>query len=272
MKKLLAISILAFAAVVDSFSAPTNQPPTSAEQLRSEFEAALKAQDTNAIASLYDWQGVSGDTKSMITREVADLLAEKVTSVTLAPLEPNHPIETEMESSKGLVFIDSNIPIIGNIAVTSSLPDEPEGTMTDNLPYGETNNAFYFAGTVMRKVPLRELKERDLKIIVTCPSEQFTYTGSCVYVKDGKKMTANIGGNGSRTNSYRGAYVKSCIVQRTSGEGQIHLKIYEDDKAISRIGHDSGQGVVILEGSTNPKEPISYEIQKSEDILKLFEP
>jgi hypothetical protein len=272
MKKLLAVSFFGFAAIFNSFSAPTNQPPASAEQLRSEFEAALKAKDTNALASLYDWQGVSDDLKEALHKDNMDMMKEKITSVTLAPLESNYPIETESESSDGLVFFDSNIPIIGNIAVTSGLPESPDGETTASFPYGETHNVFYFFGTVMRKIPLRELKERELKIIVICPSEPFTYTGSCVYVKDGKKMTMDISGSGSRTNSYRGAYVKSCTVQKTSGKGQINLKIYEDDKAISRIGYDNGTGVVILEGNTDPKEPISYEILKYEDILKMFEP
>jgi len=43
MKKLLGVLLLGFAVVLNSFCASTNQPPTSAEQLRSKFEAAQKA-------------------------------------------------------------------------------------------------------------------------------------------------------------------------------------------------------------------------------------
>jgi hypothetical protein len=38
-------------------------PPTSAEQLRAEVESALKAKDTNAFTTLFNWQDVSEDMK-----------------------------------------------------------------------------------------------------------------------------------------------------------------------------------------------------------------
>ena len=43
MKQFVAISFLVFAAVVNSFSAPTNQPATAAEQLRSRLASVEKA-------------------------------------------------------------------------------------------------------------------------------------------------------------------------------------------------------------------------------------
>jgi hypothetical protein len=38
--------------------------PTSAEQLRNEFESALKAKDTNSLMQLFYWQGVSDGMKT----------------------------------------------------------------------------------------------------------------------------------------------------------------------------------------------------------------
>ena len=43
MNKLLAVALFVFTAVLNSFPASTNQPPTSAEQLQSMFEGVQKA-------------------------------------------------------------------------------------------------------------------------------------------------------------------------------------------------------------------------------------
>ena len=54
-----------------------------------------------------------------------------------------------------------------------------------------------------------------------------------MYVKGGKEITVSINGIGNRCEIFRGDYIKSCTVQKTSdNQDWITLKISEDGKEI----------------------------------------
>ena len=280
MKRTLFIICLGFLiAVFGLQSAFAKDPPISAEQLRSEFEAALKAKDTNAVMSLYNWRGVSDEAKSsQIETVTINFFDQKIENVKLIPLTSNYSAEDEWETDNGLVIFNPNIPTIGMIEVksqpanTNIYPHDDGSVMS--FPYGKTNNAFYFVGAVMQKVPRTALKEKSLNIIVTIwggnysatgdvtSLELTTFTGSCIYIKNGKEIKADISGSASHTNIFLGGYVKSCTVQKTSGKGWVNLKILEDGRKVFGMESQlSGEGIAV-EGGENSKEPISYEIPK----------
>jgi hypothetical protein len=141
MKQLLAISFLAFAAVLNSFSAP---PPTSAEQLRSEFEAALRTKDTNAIVSLIYWKDVSEKGKSIDTQEAASMVTHEIVSVQLASWPTNLSLENEFNG----IHYKPNLQVIGMIKVKFA---DKQGAVGAELPYGKTGDAFLMAATVEEK-------------------------------------------------------------------------------------------------------------------------
>ncbi len=147
MKQLLAVSFLAFATAFNSFSAPTNPPPTSAEQLRSEFEAALRTKDTNAIVSLIYWKDVSEKGKSIDAREAADMVAHEIVSVQLASWPTNLPLENDFKG----VHYKPNLQVVGMINVKFA---DKQGAVGAELPYGKTGNAFLMAATVEEKSSL----------------------------------------------------------------------------------------------------------------------
>ena len=259
-------------------TAPSKDAPASAEQLRSKFEAALKAKDTNAIASLYDWQGVSNEDKwGQIGNIASFFFDDKIESVKLAPLSPDFSDEDIMETDDGLVIIHKNIPAIGLIEVKSQPTDTNDSPTEMKIPYGKTNNIFYFSAVVTEKIPRSALKEKPLNIIVTIGGGNYsvtgdftplkpptTFTGSCAYIKDGKEIKVDISGSESRTNTFLGSYIRSCAVQKTSGKGWINLRILEGDKQVFiREQQESGKGVVVQDTGFS-KEPVTYEIPKFE--------
>jgi hypothetical protein len=141
MKQFLAVSFLAFATVFNSFSSPTNQPPTSAEQLRSEFEAALRAKDTNAIVSLIYWKDVSDKGKSFDTQEAADMVTHQIVGVQLESWPTNLPVENDF---KGIHY-KPNLQVIGMLKVDFA---DQQGGVGAHLPYGKIGDAFLMAATI----------------------------------------------------------------------------------------------------------------------------
>jgi hypothetical protein len=173
MKQLLAVSFLALAAILNSCSGPTNPPPTSAEQLRSEFEHALKTGDTNALVSLFNWEGVSDDWKSHEIRlDSKDFFGQKTKSVKLSPLPVGYSAEVEMYG----ISYSQNVSVVGMIKVQSAEEAETSNfshSVTREFPYGKKDNRFYLAGTVERKASASEVKERLLAIVSSITDYQF---------------------------------------------------------------------------------------------------
>jgi hypothetical protein len=170
VKKLLAVLFLAFAAVHNSFSAP---PPTSVEQLRNEFENALKTGDTNALISLFNWEGVSDDGKSAKIRLITNyFLGKKIESLKLSPLPVGYSAETEMYG----ISYSQNVSVVGMIKVQSA---EEAGTnnsshsVVGEFPYGKKDNYFCLAGTVERKVSASAVKEKLRAVVSSITDYQF---------------------------------------------------------------------------------------------------
>jgi hypothetical protein len=146
MKQLLAVSFLAFATILNSFSAP---PPTSAEQLRSEFEAALRAKETNAIVSLIYWKDVSEKGKSIDAQETVDMVTHDIVSVELSSWPTNDWatnnlfLETDI---KGIHY-KPNLQAIGRLNVKfSNIPG-----FGAQMPYGKIGDTFLMAATIEEK-------------------------------------------------------------------------------------------------------------------------
>lgn len=187
-------------------------PPATAEQLRSDLEIALKDKDTNAVMSLFNWEGGSNDWREsagmremMIRLQTDDMLNTDITDVALVPLPANFQATQTNEQSG--ICQELNVNAIGLIEVKSS------NGKVGKLPYGKKENAFYIAGVVLRKLPGRLL---CVQVSAGPNPDLFPYTGSWVYVRNGKEITVDTSDKTNRFKTYWGDYIKSCTIKRTS--------------------------------------------------------
>ncbi len=229
MKHRLIVSIVG-SALAFVYSAFAKDSPTSAEQLRSKFESALKTQDTNTVVGLFNWEGVDDYSKGTVIAWITRN-ATNITSVRLSPLPSNFQAivgdkQNDWQGDNGR-RAKFNVAVLGELDLIT-----PTG-VTGQLPYGKKGDSFYIAGLIAYQAPGKSLRVRVLSVPAS------TFTGSWVYVKSGKEVTVNIS---DRTNQFRqgwGDYIKSCAVRRTSTDinprfGSFYFEISEGRENIFR--------------------------------------
>jgi hypothetical protein len=115
----------------------TKAHPTSAEQLRSEIEAAIKVKDINALSELFCWQDVPEEQK---TQNIEDALPTwfilEPPTVTLSSLQP---WDKQRYVVNGMIT-RANITILGWVNVTV----DQDGN-ADAFPYGKFGDGYYIA-------------------------------------------------------------------------------------------------------------------------------
>jgi hypothetical protein len=121
----------------------TYNPPASAEQLRGEFESALKAKDANGIIGMFYWQGVSDNMKSEVSKEITELVKHEWTAVRLAPFPADFKDTIE---ANGIRYRPS-VPVIGWVVVDVL----PKGNAAQ-YPYGKSGDTFYLSCNVEEKI------------------------------------------------------------------------------------------------------------------------
>jgi len=121
----------------------TYTSPTSAEQLRGEFESALKAKDVNGIIGMFYWQGVSDDFKSQTSQEISELVKHEWTAVRLAPFPADYQATIEANG----VRYHPSVPVIGWVVVDAL----PKGN-TAQYQYGKSGDTFYLSRNVQEKI------------------------------------------------------------------------------------------------------------------------
>jgi hypothetical protein len=242
MKHPLSIIGLSFLiATLGLQSASGKDAPTSAEQLRSDFETALKTKDTNAVLSLINWKGVSAEMKSDMSEETADMVKQSVASVKLLPLPADYQPTNELNG----VRYFPNVHVLGLIDVEST-----EKGNAVQMPYGTKDGIFCLASTIEEKTALPATRAKSINILVTGSAmpDAGTFTGAYVYVKDGKEIKEDMNGKGNLSQAFWGDYIKSCTVQKDSdSQDWIQLVISED-----------GQDIFKSE-KVRTKDPVVYE-------------
>lgn len=228
MKRLLFAMVAG--ATIFIFPTAFASPPASAEQLRSEFEAALKAKDTNAVLALINWKGVSAEMKSETVGEMADMTGSAVASVKLLPLPADYQPTNEMDG----VRYYPNVHVLGQINVETA-----EKGNASQIPYGESSGVFYIAGTVQETFDAHAKKSISLGVMVMgrFPREApGILTCSYVYAAGGKEKTASFQCTNNWSEAFWGDSIKSCQVAKISGLGSFKLLITENGKTIFDSG------------------------------------
>ena len=228
-KNFLRLAVTALFLSTASITTFAKDAPTSAEQLRSELAAAIKAKDTNAIISLFNLQGVLDDMKLIPEMMAASLAQDEVASVKLSPL----PADTELTNELNGVRYFPNVTVVGIIDVESKSP----GNATQ-IPYGESAGKFYLPGTVKETFNPNAPREKMLGVmfIGLFQKKSEVINGAYVYLKGGKELTAVVSFTNSMSYNFWGDGIKSCLFTNASSEGSIKLRITEDGKNI----YDSG--------------------------------
>lgn len=140
-------------------AAPTKGAPTSAEQLLSRFESAIKTKDTNALVALVNCQGVSDRMKSLILPMVADIPNHEIATVTLVPL----PEKFQSTNEANGIRYRPNVPPVGLIKV--EFVKTADGVQSMQIPYGSSGGVFCIPGTIEEKLsgPSRDQIEAKAK-------------------------------------------------------------------------------------------------------------
>jgi hypothetical protein len=244
MKKVLAVALFGFATVFNSISAPT-----SAEQLRSEFETALKAKDADTVLSLFNWKGVSDDTNAMASKPMMSRMVtgfvkyekRETVGVNLLPLPAGYEATNELD---GIRYFP-NVHVLGFLGVSYT-----NESNADKYPYGESGGEFYIAGTIQETFDAHAKKSTPLAVMVMgfFPKETPGILNcSYVYVAGGKEKTDDFQCTNSLSKSFWGDYIKSCKVTKVSGVGSYELEI------------DEGTNTVFDSDMVETNDSISYE-------------
>ena len=141
------------------------KPPTSAEQLRSEFESGFNRKDLNAIVPLICWDGMEKEMKEMMGFGFAQQMTSSGTNTTSFSLVPL-PTNFQMTISSYLPDWEGdngtrgkyNIPVLGIIRMKYLGGEAKERTL--DMPYGKKGEAYYFAQMVGYKIPGKALRVR----------------------------------------------------------------------------------------------------------------
>jgi hypothetical protein len=215
---------------------PAKGAPSSAEELRSRVEAALKASNTNAFMALFNWEGVSEQRKSMMSTMVAAMPKHEWTAVKLAPLPADFQATNEVN---GIRYRPS-VVVGGWIVVEFT----PKGNAAQ-LPYGKSGDAYYLSCNVAEKLPGPITKSKILNIEVMGLADPGTFSGTYVFVQGGREIKQNLSNRGA---GFYGDYVKSCTVQKTTGSADsIQLTITEDGKTVFESEEVTNQTPIVYE-------------------------
>jgi hypothetical protein len=197
--------------VFGSLSSFTGAAPGSPEQLRSILESALVSKDTNAILALFDTEcKTNGLMESNATKEMPrnyqTLSMLKATNITvkLAPIPSGFSMQQTNEQNGTLTKF--NVNVVGMIEVRG------RGEV-HQLPYGRKGASFYIAEACQEQIPGKRLSVR----VLAGPNTDFlTYTGRCVYVRNGQENMVEITDKTNLFVTLWGDYVKACEIRRTS--------------------------------------------------------
>jgi hypothetical protein len=229
MKRIILVVCVNLIAITSSAFA--KEPPTSAEQLRTQVETALRAKDTNAFTALFNWQGVSPSNKALLIDLNSDIYSHDIAAVKLAGL----PVDFEPTNELNGVRSRPNVVVVGMIDVEFKGNGATEGQDSESLPYGTKDGAFYLAGTIEDKTAMPATAAKSINILVmgSAMPDAGTFSGSYVYLKNGQEVKEAISGKGNLSEAFWGDYLKSCTVQKDSdSQDWIQLIISEGGQEI----------------------------------------
>jgi hypothetical protein len=230
LTKLLCLSSLMV--LTSLSSAFAKDAPASALELVNKVSDAVKAKDTNAYMALINWDGVSDKYKTMTGKIMSDCLMQEFRSIELAPLPAIFPLTNEMNGTR----YTPNLKPLGLVAIRFRQTNTTHNSVSEmRLPYGQKDGGgFYLAGVIAERFAPPMTNARPLNIVVEGSStpDAGEFTGAYVVLQNGHEVKGELNGKGNISKSFWGDHIKSCTVQKVSGDDAIKLVISEDAREV----------------------------------------
>ncbi len=214
--------------------------PGSTNDLLARFEHALLARDTNAVTSLFNWEGVSTNMKAFALKPLAALAQLPAHGLQARVWFAPPPASDEGEMVRNGIRYSPNVTLLG--IIQGSVNYVEEGTNRSwgvALPYGSNDGAFYLAGARTEKLyePKTPDKILEVSVLSSSGNSAISFTGSLTYVQNGATITRNIGGQTGLRKMIFGDHVAACTVQKTPGDkGALQLIISSEAKPVFDSG------------------------------------
>ncbi len=161
----------------------------------------------------------SAETQAAFLREMWPFFPTNVSKIKLAPLLKEFQVLQAPKEDDGMGDDwngDNGWRARWSVPPVGMFESQPPAMFPTPLIYGKTNGAFYIGIPIVYTAPGKSLYVHTLASV--------TYTGSWVFVKNGKEHTVNFS---DKTNEFRecwGDYIKSCTVQKTSTKPYVQYE------------------------------------------------
>jgi hypothetical protein len=203
--------------------AQAEEPPSSSEQLLFRVDSALKTRKAEGILGLINWQGVSEEMRAFTTRMISGILQEDIVKVSLSSDQTEMSDISNGYTRDGILY-QPNVSVMGVIVFQF----KQKGNFV-RMAYGKSDNAFYIASVVEKRIYVPKVKEKSLQITVGTFSE--LQTGYCNYLKNGKEIRLELNRKGG-THAFWGDRITYCKIQGGSPDDEIWLVISEDSQPV----------------------------------------
>ena len=224
-KRFSLTGVLFFILITSNCIAATMGAP-SQEALLKVFQDALNAKNEEAIMNLFYWEGVNEKNKSFDRKVVKSLFESDAKSIAFE--EGIRTSDWDYAQAKD-ARVRPNLPILGFIKIQFSQKD----SFALSLPYGKKENSFYFVGMIEEKKK-NGVKDKfiNVGILGASPNTNNLFAGYCICLEDGQETKIELNGDGNKSISFWGEYIKYCEFHKISGDSPIGLRISEDEREI----------------------------------------
>ncbi len=228
-------------------------PPKSAEELRDRIQSALRANNTNAFFSLYNWNGVEEETIALQKEIVGNLFTKKFKGT--VEISSKHIRPEEIQGLGGVIGdyrYFPNIQMEGQITVTPAAEkadtnSEEAVTFSGvSLFFGKTNAEYYLPGMLREKLSTTAPRPISLGISTSAwfPKSQCLLSGIYTYTDHNDLFTNSFTATNNLSLFFWGESIQTCQVMRDTNECPIELDITSNGKEIFKSGLISNTNII----------------------------
>ncbi|MGI9535335.1 MAG: hypothetical protein ACR2NW_10335 [Thermodesulfobacteriota bacterium] len=225
MNKILNLSTIVSVIVLFILISQTTglaQAPSTPKELMNKLVQAINDQNREELVSLFNWDGVEEQMKSIPEIVINSLMDGKVKSAELLPL----PEDFKKGFLRNGIKYSPNIKLLGIIKI--SYENRGNEILGDSkIAYGQKNGKYYLPNTITKKTGYEGPADKTININVIGISvpDPVLFDGMCLYTVSGEEMKKIIKGEGNISEAFWGQEVKSCKIRRLSDSGSLKLII-----------------------------------------------
>lgn len=196
--------------------------PDTPEELKNRLVQAINSQNREELTTLFNWDGIDDQMKSVSGIVMNSLMEGKVKSAELQPL----PEDFRKGFLRNGIKYSANIKLLGVIKITY----EKSGNQVigdTKIAYGEKDGKYYLPNTVTKKTGYEGPPDKTININVVGMSvpDPVLFEGYCIYTVSGEEIKRIIKGKDNISEAFWGQEVKSCSIKRLTDSGSLKLII-----------------------------------------------